>query len=160
MAKLAKSLESLFPDQREELAGSLARHFFQARDYQRALRYYTLAGDAAFRQFATAEAIDHYGKPSNAARTSNRFRVTSLSISTARRGRAYELANQFAAALENYERMVELSHSRGDQVAAALFIDRPMYRPWHPHPVLRSTKGQSDRRRSLAAGQRAWRSRR
>jgi hypothetical protein len=45
---VGETLESLFSNQQEELAGSLALHFYQARDFQRALRYYTLAGDVAF----------------------------------------------------------------------------------------------------------------
>jgi tetratricopeptide (TPR) repeat protein len=113
--QVGEVLESLFPDQHEELASSLARHFFLAQDYQRALHYYTLAGDAAFRQFATVEAINHYGKAIECTGKVERIASEQLVHLYARRGRAYELDNQFEAALDNYRRMIELSRRRGDK---------------------------------------------
>jgi class 3 adenylate cyclase/tetratricopeptide (TPR) repeat protein len=113
--RVGESLEALFPDKREELAGTLARHFFLARDYQPALGYYTMAGDVAFRLFAHAEAGDFY---SQAIACSEKVTSTSsdqLIHLYSRRGRAYELANKFDDALDNYLQMADLAHEREDE---------------------------------------------
>ena len=55
-------LEELYASQPEELeavAGQLARHFHEAGDKERALKYYMLAGDRAIRLFAHEEAIQY-----------------------------------------------------------------------------------------------------
>ncbi len=114
-AQVGEVLESLFPDQHEALAGSLARHFFLAQDYGRALHHYTVAGDAAFRQFAAAEAIDHYGKAIECTGKVEEITSDQLVHLFARRGRVYELDNQFEAAVDNYRHMIELSRERGDK---------------------------------------------
>ena len=123
--QVGESLESLFPDQREELAGSLARHFYLARDYPRALRYYTLAGDAAFRQFATAEAIDHYGKAIECSGKVEQTTSDQLVHLYAKRGRAYELANQFEAALGKLWTHGQTFSRSWRQGVAALFVNLP-----------------------------------
>ena len=44
-----ESLEQLYPDRLDELAPILGHHFALAGDAQRALKYFTLAGDVAGR---------------------------------------------------------------------------------------------------------------
>jgi class 3 adenylate cyclase/tetratricopeptide (TPR) repeat protein len=112
--QVGEALEALFPEQREELAGALAEHFYQARDFGNALRYYLLAGDAAFRLFATRESIKYYGR---AIQCSEEVQASSEQLIHlySRLGRAYELNNQFDQALRNYHDMARLADQRGDR---------------------------------------------
>jgi predicted ATPase/class 3 adenylate cyclase len=113
--RVGESLESLFPEQSEDLAGSLARHFFLAQDYQPALRYYTMAGDVAFRLFAHVEAIDYYSQAINCAGKINLSSSEQLIHLYSRRGRAYELDNRFEDALDNYLQMADPAEERDDE---------------------------------------------
>ena len=47
-------LEQLYPERRDELAPVLGQHFQEAGDYQRALNYFSLAGDEALKINANA----------------------------------------------------------------------------------------------------------
>lgn len=53
-------IERLYPDRMEEYAAMLALHFKAAGDHQRALRYFSMAGDSALASFANREAENHY----------------------------------------------------------------------------------------------------
>src|SRR4030066_345318 len=53
---VGEALERLHLERRDEVAPLLARHFHEAGDTSRALKYFTLAGDAAPRWPAKAEA--------------------------------------------------------------------------------------------------------
>src|SRR5712691_2614041 len=61
---VGESLENLNPARLDTpaLAPVLARHFAEAGDQARALRYYALAGQAAAKTYATAEAIHHFSR--------------------------------------------------------------------------------------------------
>ncbi len=67
---VGEALERLYPDRLDsrELAPVLAQHFYQAGDDQRAMKYLTLAGDAAARVYANAEAALHYVRALDIAR--------------------------------------------------------------------------------------------
>lgn len=57
---IAEELEQWWGDEAKLIAPQLAHHYVNARDHARALRYFTLAGDAAFKIYATSEAEAHY----------------------------------------------------------------------------------------------------
>jgi class 3 adenylate cyclase/tetratricopeptide (TPR) repeat protein len=109
--RVGETLEVLYPDQREEMARPLADHFFQARDFGKALKYYTLAGDAAFRLHAVAEAIAHYSQALACAQKVALDDGQLIHLYT-RLGRAFELNNQFEAALRNYQEMIAVAAER------------------------------------------------
>ncbi|MCC7361880.1 MAG: hypothetical protein IT317_20520 [Anaerolineales bacterium] len=79
----------------------LAHHFAEAGDQARALRYATLAGQAAAAGYANAEAIHHFTRAIDLARAPGGAPepVAALYL---QRGRVYELSAQDAAALANY----------------------------------------------------------
>jgi class 3 adenylate cyclase/tetratricopeptide (TPR) repeat protein len=112
--QVGQALEALFPDQGEEMAGMLAEHFFQAREYAYALHHYTRAGDAAFRLYAAREALDYYGR---AIQSIENVEVSSEQLVHlySQRGRAYELDSQFDQALENYLQMSRLADENEDR---------------------------------------------
>ncbi len=65
---VGEALESLFAAELEAHAVSLAFHFAGAGEPQRAFHYHILAGDAAFRLYAHAEARTHYQDAADLAR--------------------------------------------------------------------------------------------
>jgi len=117
---VGEALERLYPDQlaSRELAPVLAQHFYQAGDGERALRYFALAGDAAARVYANAEAEMQYARALElATRGDAPISVTSeqlvhLYLS---RGHALELTGRYPEAWRNYEDMEALARARGDR---------------------------------------------
>ena len=59
---VGETVERMYPNQLDsrELAPLLAQHFSEAGDDQRALKYYSLAGEAALASFANQEAENHF----------------------------------------------------------------------------------------------------
>ena len=119
------------------LALQLARHFEEAADDPRAIHYYALAGDAALKLFANAEAVAAYSRALAAAQRSSTTRETWEHLFS-RRGRALELNSQYDTALANYQAMAQRAAALGDRrlgLAAAVAIGQlyatttPLYDP-------------------------------
>ncbi|HEY3212831.1 MAG TPA: adenylate/guanylate cyclase domain-containing protein, partial [Actinomycetota bacterium] len=66
--QVGEVFEELYSDRIEEFASLLARHFQEAGDDDRTLRYATLAGDHAAKLYANADAVTHYTNAIDAAR--------------------------------------------------------------------------------------------
>src|SRR3972149_5847245 len=142
--EVGDTLERLYPDRlaSQELAPLLGEHFFQAGDDERALKYFTLAGDAAARVYANAEALQHYTRAVEIAKramhleaASRAARARLIHLYTCR-GRVMELSGQYVDALDNYAEMDALAYRRGDralELAAllALAIVRATGNPVH-----------------------------
>jgi tetratricopeptide (TPR) repeat protein len=58
--QVARTLERLYLDRREELAPALAHHFLEAGDDAKAIEYSRLAAELAMARFANGEAEAHY----------------------------------------------------------------------------------------------------
>ncbi|MDX1614090.1 MAG: adenylate/guanylate cyclase domain-containing protein [Candidatus Promineifilaceae bacterium] len=112
--RVAQTMEALFSDRRQELAGTLAEHYFQGLDYEQALHYYTMAGDEAFRLYASREAIRHYERAIACAAKVESDGQTLIHL-YGRRGRSYELDDRFNEALADYQELLRLGRERGDQ---------------------------------------------
>jgi tetratricopeptide (TPR) repeat protein len=112
--QVGETLEALFPEQRGELAGNLAGHFYAARDFEKALDYYTAAGDGAFRLHASAEAVEHYSQAIACAGKVGASSERLIHLYT-RRGRSYELSSRFDEALDNYQEMRRSATEDGDR---------------------------------------------
>jgi tetratricopeptide (TPR) repeat protein len=112
---VGEALETLHPDsaQSGETAATLARHFAEAGDDERALYYLTAAGDAAARVYANSEAVAHYSEAIEIgmATTAAASQIEHLFL---RRGRAFELNGNYEAALENYVALEAAARQRGD----------------------------------------------
>jgi len=104
--QVGEAIEALFPDRLEEESHRLAYHYREAKDDEKALKYYTLAGNMARRLSAYSEAIGHYGHALDIAKQSDPS-PGQLSFLYTRRGRMYELAGQYDEALANYQTMQE-----------------------------------------------------
>ncbi|MGH2541228.1 MAG: hypothetical protein ACRDIB_00430, partial [Ardenticatenaceae bacterium] len=118
--RVGEALEALFPERQAELAPTLARHFVEAGESGRALKYATLAGDEAFRLHAHTEAIEHYTQALEMARRlpASEVPTTRLLHLYRRRGRALEHSILFDEAVANYEAMEALAQERADAALA------------------------------------------
>jgi tetratricopeptide (TPR) repeat protein len=112
-ARAGEALETVFPHRVEQTAPTLAFHFAEAGDFARALKYAILAGDAAYRLFANAEAIGHYTRAAELARRTGAA-SDALRHIYLRRGRALELSSQYKAALDTYAELEALGQHRAD----------------------------------------------
>lgn len=111
--RVGEAIEALFPDRLEELAYALGYHFAEAQD-ARALTYYTLAGDVAYRLYANREAVSHYTEALKVARREGASSEQLIHL-YANRGRALELNSQFEEAQDNYREMEALARERSDR---------------------------------------------
>jgi class 3 adenylate cyclase/tetratricopeptide (TPR) repeat protein len=112
--RVGEALEALFPEQRGELAGNLAGHFYAARDFEKALDYYTDAGDGAFRLHASDEAVEHYSQAIACAGQVGASSERLIHLYT-RRGRAFELSSRFDDAWDNFQELERLADETGDR---------------------------------------------
>jgi len=113
---VGEALERLYPDRvgSQELAPQMAEHFARAGDGVRALKYFSLAGEAAAHIYANVEAALHYARALDIARREPVAGEPLLHLYT-RRGRVLELSGQYAEALANYNEMEALARERGDR---------------------------------------------
>jgi adenylate cyclase len=111
---VGNELEQLHAERVDTVASQLARHFAACGDDRHALRYFTLAGDAAARVYANAEAVEHYTRALELARRDETSSDELVQLYTSL-GRALELNSQFDRVLANYEDMENLAHKRGDR---------------------------------------------
>ena len=113
---VGESIEQLYPDRVDspELAPRLALHFDLGQDHQRAIKYYTLSGDAAYDSFANQEAINYYTRAIELAAQMeiSNFQLMHL---TTRRGRARELIGHYEQALKDYRELEAAARQRGDR---------------------------------------------
>ena len=116
--RVGATLEKLFADRLEEHAVVLAYHFDEARQYDRACRYHSLAGDAAYRLYSLEEAISHYDRALELAQqqddSDQSSRSDLLQHLYLRKGRALELTGKYARAVATYDELSEL----GDRLAS------------------------------------------
>ncbi|MCZ6530946.1 MAG: AAA family ATPase, partial [Chloroflexi bacterium] len=112
--KVGQALEELFPERQEELAPVLAHHFSEGGDLERALKYYTVAGDTAVRLFANAEAISHYSKAIELAKRDSVTGDQMVHLFTSR-GRAMELGAAYEDALAYYDVLEAIASEREDR---------------------------------------------
>jgi predicted ATPase len=110
---VGEAMERLYSDHLEEQAAVLAHHFAEAADRERALRYFTLAGDAAARLHAHVEAGDHYARALEIAARNGAPNDTLVYLYS-RRGRTLEMRGRYQDALANYRELEALARERND----------------------------------------------
>ncbi|HZD11089.1 MAG TPA: AAA family ATPase, partial [Candidatus Binatia bacterium] len=145
--RVGKALERLYPERLEELAPRLAYHFYEGRDDERALRYYIMAGDAAARLYANAEAARHYGRALEVALRSQASNEQLIDLHSSR-GRVLELLGHYDDALANYQELEALGRERaGRSLELAALV---------PQATIHSTPTvKRDPKRALALSERA-----
>ncbi len=126
--RVGEALEALMADQLEAYAGQLGHHFGLAGD-ARALKYYTLAGDAAYHLYANTEAVTYYTLALEIARRLAGADRAAWQHLYTRRGRALELNAHYRQALTNYEEMETAARGIGDRALelSALMLRATLY---------------------------------
>jgi class 3 adenylate cyclase/tetratricopeptide (TPR) repeat protein len=113
--RVGEVFEGLYATRIEEFAALLARHFREAGDDERTLRYATLAGDHAATLYANADAATHYTDAIDAA--ARLGRSDELHHLFPSRGRTFELAGRYDDAVANNEAWRALAGDTGDRSA-------------------------------------------
>ncbi len=113
--RVGEALERLYVNRIEDFAPLLARHFQEAGDDDRTLRYATVAGDHAAKLYANADAVTHYTNAIDAARRLERSEEQLRLFPS--RGRAFELAARYDDAVANDESWRALAEEGGDRSA-------------------------------------------
>ncbi|HEX4950185.1 MAG TPA: hypothetical protein VFZ34_26195, partial [Blastocatellia bacterium] len=104
---VGEALELLYPQQRDELAATLALHFEKADAHEKALHYFALAGERASESYANTEAIAFY---ESAITQAEQMRETDARIAALREGigDVYKRIGQHDAARKQYSLAHEL----------------------------------------------------
>lgn len=120
---VGEALEHIYADRLEELSPRLGQHFLAGGDEDRALRYFTLAGEVALRGYANAEAIQHYSQALELAQR-HPAALTSLRSLYLGLGRANELLGRYDRAVAAYTEMSDTAQARGErQLELAALIE-------------------------------------
>ena len=112
--EIAETLEALSAEHSHQFALQLARHYDEAGNAEKAVSYWTLAGDAAFASYAQNEAVAAYTR-ALALSQETPISAEQLHHLYTDRGRALELAGQFEPALKNYAEMLTAARARQDR---------------------------------------------
>ena len=110
---VGECLERVLTDNPEEFAPLLARHFDEAGDDARALRYLMRAAESAASRYANPEAIMLLERALAVALRSDTATGTLCEVAV-RLGRLREMAGDYAAALATYDALEALAGERGD----------------------------------------------
>ncbi len=110
----AQAIERAYPNNLDEYAALLAKHFAEAGDDAKTFEYSTRAGDLAARVFAYPEALTHYARAleianANAAAPPERIRLVT------RYGRTLEVIGRYAEALALYQDQTQRAQASGDR---------------------------------------------
>ena len=114
--RVGEVFEARYANRVEEFAPLLARHFQEAGDDERTLRYATVAGDHAARLYANADAVTHYANAIDAARRLERPQEPLRHLFPSR-GRTLELSGRYDEAIANDEAWRALAEEAGDQAS-------------------------------------------
>jgi predicted ATPase len=126
--RVGEALLHLYTDRVDEFASILGHHFFHAQD-PRAITYFQIEGDSAFKLYANPEAVSYYSQAIAAAMWADEPDLDQLVYLYTRRGRAYELNSQFSEALENYKELENLAREfKADSIELTALIAQAQIR--------------------------------
>lgn len=112
---VAESIERLAPDRLEQNAAVLALHFDRAKMDDKAFTYAALAGDLARRAYAHSEALAFYDRALDIGQRLEDARwIPRLREVYVNRGNVLEVQSSHAAAIENYQAMIDWAQRIGD----------------------------------------------
>jgi len=151
---VGETLEALYPERLEELAPLLGQHFSEAGEAARALKYFALAGTAAEQVYANAEAVMHYTRALEIAKTlpptGRTDPESSLIHLYTHRGRVLQLHSQYSEAQRNYAEMQALAHDRGDRPLELAALVECLILYATPTPLYDPQQGEQIAERSLS----------
>lgn len=109
----AHALERAYPNELDEHAALLAKHFAEAGDDAKTFEYARRAGDAAFRVHALDEALMHFDM---AALLAARLPISTSDVLPLhqQRGRVLEVMGRYEEAVEAYRALEQLGKTRNE----------------------------------------------
>ena len=107
--RVGETLQRLYPEQINDLAAQLGFHFAQANNHELSLKFYTIAGDNAFKLYANSLAISHFHSALAEARKVAVDHLEQIQYLYNRIGRALELESRFQEAMEIYSEELALA---------------------------------------------------
>jgi tetratricopeptide (TPR) repeat protein len=140
--EIAETLETLSTDHSDQFALQLARHYEEAGNAEKAILYWTLAGNSAYQVYAQNEAIAAYTRALELGKEAA-LDTEQLRHLYSRRGRVMELLGQFEQALKNYDEMLSTARERQDRRMElnAMMASSTLYST--PTAVMNPEKGQA-----------------
>ena len=112
--RVGEAIEELFTDRVEDQASRLAHHFDEGQDFEKALKYYTLAADAAARLYANVEANTQYARAIELARQTSASSDQLIHLYT-RNGTTLQFLGKHDEAIASYEELEALAREHGDR---------------------------------------------
>lgn len=113
--EVAEVLEYLHRGYLDEIAVTLAQHYYRAGDQRQAFHYYCLAAERAARLFASGEAIAHFDRAIQLADTLSPDAVTLTNLHRGR-GLASETVGDFERARADHEAILRIAGSAGERL--------------------------------------------
>ena len=140
--EIAETLETLSTGHSDQFALQLARHYEEAGNAEKAIHYWTLAGNSAYQVYAQNEAIAAYTRALELGKEAA-LDKEQLRHLYSRRGRAMELLGQFEQALVNYDEMLSTAREGQDRRMEldAMMAASTLYST--PTAVMNPEKGQA-----------------
>jgi serine phosphatase RsbU (regulator of sigma subunit) len=127
---VGEAVERMYPDRlsSREIAATLARHFREAGDDQRALRYYTIAGEAALASYANQEAERHYRRALALVRSEGERAVLQSGL-----GESLFAQSRYDEAIQAWREGISLYQSLGPEAynGTARLYARSARAAWH-----------------------------
>jgi serine phosphatase RsbU (regulator of sigma subunit) len=123
---VGEAVERLYPERLEELSAMLARHFENADDSQRALKYFVMAGEAALTSYANQEAEIQF-RCALELTCSEAERAQLLSCL----GEALYGQSRFSDAIQVWRQGIDHYRSLEDSDGAARLYARSARAAWH-----------------------------
>jgi tetratricopeptide (TPR) repeat protein len=123
--EIAAVLEELYKESTDEIAAQLARHFDEAGDDQRALRYLSQAAGAALAAYAAEEAEGHYRRALELERNDSQRAPLLAGL-----GEALSLQSRFDEAIQTYRQGIDLYKALGDLDGVAAGYARAAQAAW------------------------------
>lgn len=149
--RVGEAVEKRFNDRLEENARLLARHFYQAGQIEKALKYSVRAGEESTRLYANDEAITHYTHAIEMATKGDYSNDQLMSLYIAR-GRAQEVSGKQDEALVGYRDLEELGRKELDAAVEMAALDRmiTIYSTFSGRPDAALARTMSERSLVLA----------
>jgi class 3 adenylate cyclase/tetratricopeptide (TPR) repeat protein len=122
--QVGDAIEELYPDRLAEQSETLAYHYERAEGWEKAREYLQKSGDKALAAFAPRQAIEFYDRALSAvAKSGESFSLEEAIALHSGRGQALHVTNQWNAAIESFQAMLQATRDVGDHVqqGAALF---------------------------------------
>ncbi|HEY1409686.1 MAG TPA: adenylate/guanylate cyclase domain-containing protein [Promineifilum sp.] len=113
--QVGEAIETFYAEHLTDEAPRLAHHFRECRDWAKAVKYYSLSGEAAARLYANVEALEHYNHALEITDANPAILDDDPLIDLyKKRGHVLEVSARYEEAARSYEELERLGNERGN----------------------------------------------